>query len=33
LERVPVLGKWIKNRRQPAYVIEDFGGESNENEP
>jgi len=28
LERVPVLGKWIKNRRQPAYVIEDFGGET-----
>ena len=25
LERVPVLGKWIKNRRQPEYVIEDFG--------
>ena len=30
LERVPVLGKWIKNRRQPEYTIEDFGGEQNE---
>ena len=30
LERVPVLGRWIKNRRQPAYVIEDFGGEQND---
>jgi len=28
LERVPVLGKWIKNRRQPEYVIEDFEGEN-----
>ena len=30
LERVPVLGKWIKNRRQPEYTIEDFGGEQND---
>ena len=28
LERMPVLGKWIKNRRQPEITIEDFAGDS-----
>jgi hypothetical protein len=26
LERMPVVGKWIKNRRQPEMTIEDFTG-------
>ena len=30
LERMPVVGKWIKNRRQPEITIEDFTGEQNE---
>jgi len=30
LERVPILGKWLKDRKRPAYVIEDFGDEQNE---
>ena len=28
LERIPVLGKWIKNRRRPEITIEDFAGDS-----
>ena len=27
LERMPVVGKWIKNRRQPEITIEDFTGD------
>ena len=27
LERMPVMGKWIKNRRQPEITIEDFTGD------
>ena len=27
LERMPVVGKWIKNRRQPEMTIEDFTGD------
>ena len=28
-ERLPVIGKWIKNRRQPEYTIDDFAGDEN----
>ena len=28
LERMPVIGKWIKNRRRPEITIEDFAGDS-----
>ena len=28
LERLPVVGKWIKNRRRPEITIEDFAGDS-----
>jgi len=28
VERLPVIGKWIKNRRQPEYTIEDFSGDA-----
>ena len=29
LERMPIIGKMIKKRRQPEITIEDFAGESN----
>ena len=32
LERMPIIGKWLKSRSQPEYTINDFGGPSNENE-
>ncbi len=30
LERVPVLGKWLKDRKRPVYTIEDFAGGEND---
>ena len=30
LERMPIIGKWIKNRRQPEYTINDFAGGEND---
>jgi len=30
VERLPVIGKWLKNRRVPEYTMDDFAGEQNE---
>ena len=30
LERMPIIGGWIKRRREPAYTIDDFAGEQND---
>ena len=30
LERMPIIGKWLKNRRVPEYTIDDFAGEQND---
>ena len=27
VERLPIIGKWIKSRRQPEYTIDDFAGD------
>jgi hypothetical protein len=30
VERLPIIGKWVKSRRQPEYTMDDFAGEQNE---
>ena len=30
VERLPIIGRWLKNRRVPEYTIDDFAGEQNE---